>query len=175
MRFLFPILLIIVAVLVFYFKTMQLLQSVTLARADAATVNQALDKARELLKVRDEKQKELINFPEDVRLKLEKFLPSTVDNVRLIIDLISLGEKYGMTIKNPQVAPSPKSSVGSDLRPYDSVDLTFTTTGSYELFQRFLADLERSLRLTDVTSLTFSSFEKGDYEFSVTVRTYWLK
>lgn len=175
MKFLFPTLLIVVAVLVFYFETMPLLDKVTALRSDSATVNLALDKARELLKVRDVKQKELDSFPQDIDARLKKLLPNQVDNVRLIIDLIALANKYGLTIRDPHIEPTAKGSLGADLHAYDSVDLSFGVSASYEVFQRFLADMERSLRMLDVTSLSFIAGEKDTYDFNVTVRTYWLK
>jgi hypothetical protein len=53
--------------------------------------------------------------------------------------------------------------------------LTFTTVLSYKDFVSFLRDLETSLRLVDVVGLSFTS-TKGDlYDFSVSIRTYWLK
>lgn len=175
MRFLFPTLLILVAVLMFYFLTIPKLESVGALRDSAATVNQALDKARELVSIRDIKQKELNNFSPDTRARLEKFLPDRIDNVRLIIDLIALADRYNMEIKNPQIEAAPKGSVGADLNKFDSVDLSFSVNGTYDIFQRFLADMEQSLRLIDVTSLSFTAGEKDTYDYNVTIRTYWLK
>lgn len=175
MKSFFPILLILVAGLVFYYLTMPLLDSVNTLRADAATINQALGKARELIAVRDVKRTELNNFPQETRDRLDKFLPDNVDNVRLIIDLVALAHEYGMSLKNPQIVPSQKGSLGPDTNLYDSVDLSFGVTGSYDVFQRFLGDLEKSLRLMDVVAVNFVSGDKTAYDFTFTIRTYWLK
>lgn len=175
MKFLFPTILIVLAILVFYTFTMPLLDNVNKLRAESATVNEALVKARELIAVREQKKKERNNFPEDTRKRLEKFLPDNVDNVRLIIDLIARARSHGLEIKNPQIVDSPKTSLGIDTGEYGSVDLSFGVTGSYEVFQLFLEDLERSLRLLDVISLNFISGDREAYDFTLTVRTYWLK
>ncbi len=176
MRFIFPSVLILVACLVFYFFTMPLLDDVNVLRAEADTLNQVLVNAHQLVKVRDEKQKELDNFPEDIHTRLEKFLPDHIDNVRLIIDLIALGNRYGFSVHNPQiVAKKSGTSVGPDLNKYDSVDLSFSLSAPYVGFEQFLGNLEESLRLMDLTAVSFTAGDKDVYDYAVTIRTYWLK
>jgi hypothetical protein len=58
-----------------------------------------------------------------------------------------------------------------------SVNVTFTTTMPYNNFLDFLADVQRSLKLTDVASADFQTGDvsTGLYTYSVTLKSYWLK
>ena len=71
--------------------------------------------------------------------------------------------------------PSASPGTGSTQDDLGSVDLSFSVSGSYETFLAFLRDLERSLRLVDVTKLSFNAASSNNYDFNVTIRTYWLR
>lgn len=133
--------------------------------------------------------------------KIEKLLPDNIDTVRLIIDIDNRASKYGMSLsnitlsmsnatptrgnKNP-VTASPVLGVGPDDSLYDSVKLGFTVSGSYDNFVRFLQELEVSLRVVDITALSFKTVTQtltgqqiqapsDVYTYSMTIRTYYLK
>lgn len=118
--------------------------------------------------------------PNDIA-KLEKMLPDTIDNIRLVIDLNSIAQRYGMSISNLNLTGADSSSVqqGSTIssggNKYGSVTIGFTVTTTYDTFLSFLKDLEQSLRILDVTGISFSSTPTGLYSFSLTIKTYWLK
>ncbi len=57
--------------------------------------------------------------------------------------------------------------VGAGSTPYDYVTLSFSVSGTYDIFRTFLADLESSLRLVDVTSIAFSATPTGIYEYTI--------
>ena len=169
--------LILIGGLVFYFLTMPLLNMVTTLQNQIAGLDEVLNNGRQLIQVRDQRKNDLIRFPEDIRGRLEKMVPDHIDNVRLIIDLIALAKRYGIELHNPQiVAPGTKTAAtGPNVNRYDSVQLNFSITASYDVFQKFLEDMERSLRLTDVVSVGFTAGDKDTYDYTITIRTYWLK
>jgi Tfp pilus assembly protein PilO len=123
--------------------------------------------------------------------KLQKLLPDHVDNVRLILDLDSLAGKHGMAMQNVAVSSAESSAstnqsatgaVGASKQKYDSLTIKFTTQGNYQTFREFLADIEKSLRIVDLVSLTLSNSSASTgggsttlYTYDVTLRTYWLK
>ncbi len=152
----------------------------------------------------DEKSKE----------KMNKLLPDHIDSVRLIIDINNIAQKYGMSLTNlivtatGQVQTAPKAQVsgttaapsaegpsgpiGPDNKSYDSMKLGFTITGKYANFIQFLKELEESLRVVDVTSLSFNTTKNAlpplgqtavstpasssdIYTYTMTIRTYFLK
>jgi hypothetical protein len=67
---------------------------------------------------------------------------------------------------------------------YDSVTVSFTVTATYDTFLKILRDLEKSLRIIDVTRISFNLADPtaagganrgGAYDFNVEVKTYWLR
>ena len=57
---------------------------------------------------------------------------------------------------------------------YSTLTIGFSVTGTYDDFRAFLADVERSLVLMEVTDISFSASEGDTIPFSVTVRLYSL-
>jgi hypothetical protein len=162
--------------------------------------DEALGKAKELQALRDQLLAKYNSFSARDLERLEKFLPDQIDNVRLIIDIDAIASRYGMTVKNLSIQGDSKerlqkTSVGNSTadistsvptpgarvlgsRPSSvigSVIMTFSVSASYERFLQFLKDLERSLRLIDVVSLSFDASGEGVYNYNVGIKTYWLK
>lgn len=109
--------------------------------------------------------------------KLSKLLPDNIDNVRLVIDIDEMAKSYGMRIRNFKAdASQKKDTIGRDNSAYGTLTLSFSTTASYNTFLAFMRDLERSLRVIDITSVAFLSSDTSQlYDYNVTVKTYWLK
>ena len=63
----------------------------------------------------------------------------------------------------------------SNNNSYGTLSFSFSTTMSYTDFIRFLKDVESSLKMLDVSSITFSPSDTGSYTYSVTLKAYWLK
>ena len=148
-------------------------------RAEEGAYNEALNRSRELLNVRDQLVSRLNAFPQLSLERLEKLIPDHVDNVRLILDLDATAVKYGMRVRNVTIVSDPtrveRGALGTGDQPFESVILSFTVSGTYDTFRQFLSDLERSLRLTDVVGLSFTTNEVGIYNYTVSIKTYWLK
>jgi Tfp pilus assembly protein PilO len=183
MKGIFPIIALVVAGVAFYFYIDPTYTGIQDLRKEEATLNAALSRALELQATRDQLLSRYNTFAPDDLARLEKLLPDHVDNVRLALDMDSLAAQYGMRIRNVSIEkvdekkPKPRQTqtVGPDERTYESMVLSFTVTGQYDTFRTFLKDLEQSLRLVDIESLSFSSSEVGIYDFTVSLRTYWLK
>lgn len=146
--------------------------------AEAASYDQALDNSKELQKVRDALLAKYNTFPRADVERIQKLLPDSVDNVRLVLDIDRVASKHAMTIRNVRVADAPKDAAGSfgpDERDYGSVILTFSVTSSYANLIALIRDLESSLRLVDITSVVFRVGDKDDSDYAISVRTYWLK
>ncbi len=208
-----PIIAIIGVVLaggIFFWYTKPAYDGVQETRANIAQYDAALDKAAELQTLKQTLLSRFNTFdPADLD-RLQKLLPDHVDNVRLILDLDKLAEQYGLALQNVDVSSSQKQTaksqtalgaVGSSNQKYDSLTLTFGTTATYSDFVRFLTDLESSLRIVDLVSLTIASGTSGAagpsnptnpfpqstkvtssaksteplYTYNITLRTYWLK
>jgi len=101
--------------------------------------------------------------------KVTKLLPDNVDNIRLVLEIGSLAAPYGMVLKDVKYsAPDNTTNTQTNNNPsapgaqkvntdYGSSDLEFSIEGSYFNFLNFMKDLEKNLRIVDVSSISFSS------------------
>lgn len=140
----------------------------------------ALLKTREIEEVRKGLLTRYNAIPLEDRERLEKLLPDHIDSVRLIIDVNNIASQYGMTLKNISLTNSAteQASVSTmSLGPQEgltvAVGLRFGIRGTYDNFRAFLRDLEQSLRVVDIKTISFGSMTE-EYEYAVTLSTYKL-
>lgn len=157
----------------------------------------AMEKVREIEEVRNGfiTKRNLIKDTDNA--KLNKMIPDNIDSVRLIIDVNNIAATLGMSLRDITISDAPVAAPRkdnpaslSDSNPYSYVILSFSLTGTYSDLVSFLFNLERSLRLSDVTSLNIESATesqistdtkvktpKGDpkYKMKVSLKTYFLK
>ncbi len=147
----------------------------------SAELENVLGNARKLQSLRDDllaKRKELSLL--DVK-RLEKLIPESADNVKLIIEFQNIAQRYNLEIqtasaqKDDNILKQSGQNFDIESRDYGIIILDFTISGGYLDFVSFLGDVEDSLRITDIRNLSISGGEADDYEFSITVETYWLK
>ncbi len=111
--------------------------------------------------------------PKDMA-KLPVLIPSTINDVKLILAMEDVASKYGLQMLNINLSNEDAAAVSSR-EGYNSVDISFNVTAAYPTFMYFISALENNLRLMDVVGVSFTPGEKEGYDFAVTVRTYWLK
>jgi Tfp pilus assembly protein PilO len=174
-KIILPIIISGISATLFFVQTRPILQDITVIEKERTALMQAqdsIDKFKEQLK-----QKNAIfnQIEDDKKARLRKFLPDNIDNVRLIIDINQIASDNGMTIRNISIKGNDTSAIGPDSRPYGVATLGFSVSGPYQTFKRFLSALETSLRLVDITSLSFSAGEKDQYEYNIEIKSYWLK
>lgn len=147
----------------------QLNQSITTAKAVSARVT-------ELGSVYNAFNSEEID-------RLNELLPDHIDNIQLIIDVNGIAKNYGMSLKDVKVETSEDDSKNSGTKTTLKADdtrlgvmlLSFSVTGTYDAYKKFLADLASSLRLIDLSTTSFATDDKGVYTYNVSLKTYWLK
>ena len=143
--------------------------------------DEALSKAQELRKVRDDLLKTRDSFaPGDIE-KLAKVLPENVDNIRLIIDIGNIAARHNLmlsTVDLGDLSQSKEAKLGAGTPDMSAaigfVDVGFSVTSTYDTFLTFVADLEHSLRLLDIQKLSFTAAPTGLVSYKISLRTYWL-
>ena len=179
MKVLAPILFLAISLALFFGFIDPSYGRVKTLRAQEAQYSDALDRARELQEIRDQLLSKYNTFSKTDFDRIEKLVPDHIDNVRLILDLDELASHYGMRVRDVQIEDDAQRAVQGQIGPseenYESVILTFNVSGTYDTFRSFLHDLERSLRIVDVVGLSFTSNETGVYDYSIHLKTYWLK
>ncbi|MEI8123657.1 MAG: type 4a pilus biogenesis protein PilO [bacterium] len=117
------------------------------------------------------------SITEENKAKLERLLPSNIDNIRLIIEISDIAQKRGLIVRNISVGDVKESSnsIGVSDSEFGTLSLKFSVNSSYNNLLLFLKDLQNNLRLVDVTDLSFSATDSGYYDFGISLNTYWLK
>ncbi len=119
--------------------------------------------------------------------RLSTFLPDSVDNVGLILDINALAARSGLSLANIDVVKNNSDSAGRNasesagtlpvarMNPVSSVDLSLSAAGTYTALQSFLIGIEKSARLLDVRDIIVKGSNTGVYNYDMTVRLYWLR
>jgi hypothetical protein len=194
-KFLSALLLIGIAVFIFYQFTSPVMTDISGLWAQKAKLNDALENAKKLRAVQETLLTTYGNFaPADLD-RLAKLVPDNIDNIKLIIDLNNISRQYNMTVRNTKIKleEEPKAVVvrravgaaaaatpapAANNLPANkkaTVFVDFSVSGPYASFKSFLDDIVRSLRLVDVASVNFAANDKGSYDYNLQIKTYWLK
>ena len=196
-KFLTPIILGAIAIAGFVLFTGPLYRDLGSLRAQVASYDEALNNSKTLENERDKLTKKYNSVEPTNLAKLEKLLPDNVDNIRLILEIEKIALPFGMSLKDVQYeavakeVPTENGAIASggatgqlsNNKNYGSWELSFATQGTYGNFVNFLKDLERNLRIVDVSSIQFIS-DVGTganpnfaevYRYVIKIKTYWLK
>lgn len=216
-----PIILIAISITVFFTFTNPIYSNITTLKAQAASYNTALDNEKALEGERDVLTSKYNAINPDDLDRLQKLLPDNVDNIRLILEIGQIALPYGMTLTDVKYdtgdtsANSSTSTTGTATTPapttiqggapsgpvhqdYGVLNLSFSTSGTYDNFINFTKDLESNLRMIDISSIQFSSDIGSSasvgstvtggatknastantpevYKYDFQIQTYWLK
>ncbi len=113
--------------------------------------------------------------PEEVE-RLQQFLPDTVDNVRLLVDIDAIAKRKRLTITNININTEEATQDDEDKSGVGKVSITFTFVSSYNAMKDILAELERSLRVVDVRKVEVATgSDPNTFATTLTIDTYWLR
>lgn len=180
MKLLIPLIALVAAGVIFFGPTKSAIESTKPLTAQREDLNEALENARKIQQVRESLEDKYNSFRQEDLGKLQKMIPSHVDNVRLVIDINNMAAHYGMGLKDIEIGQSvddtknPSAGTITGDGP-EHLDMRFVVSGSYDAMRLFISDLSKSLRMVDITDMTFTSREKDVYDYSIAIRTYWLQ
>ncbi len=161
--------------------------SVASTKSEITNYDAALAAATQYQQKQDQLLQEQSAIPADSIARLNHFLPDSVGNVQLILDLDALAARSGVVLSNFDIqdaaaaagaAPAAQTSTGAlslSTMAYDSLQLSLTATASYSAFRAFLDGVENSERLLDVTGISIAPSTTGVYNYQITLRLYWLR
>jgi Tfp pilus assembly protein PilO len=169
--------LILISIGLFYTFITPQKEKVKTLKAQADEYNNVLDSVTELQETRDALMQKYESLPQAEIDQLTKILPDHVDNVRLALDIDGIAARYGISIRTIQTETEVVGDIFGDDngKVYEKVTVTFSFASNYANFRKFLADLEKSLRLIDVKSVGFQATDNGIYDYKISFDTYWLK
>lgn len=102
--------------------------------------------------------------------KIDFALPSN-PGLEILFDFLQkASSQSGLVLKD--IKPS-TTRLSSDLEGIKESELSFVVSGVYSSFKNFLSVLEKSSRLIEAESISFSSSEKeGPQDFSLKIKVY---
>lgn len=188
------VILIVLAVGIYFTFTRAKIDELKVLAAANKEYQVAIDNAEKLIQLRDEVLKSYNEISEGDKDRLNKIVPDHVDNVHLIIDVKDdIAARHGLFLRNLKTSSTASAAAEAAGRPgglnetgggaapsaggdkYGVVTLSFNVTATYDQFMNFLKDLESSLRILDISKLTLTGNQQGTYDFSIELKTYWLK
>ncbi len=180
-----PIVLILISVGLFYLHISPRYAQVQSLMEQQDEYTNALAKADELKLKRDQLLTTYNNFSKDDLSRIERLVPETVNTVKLISDINSLAGQYGIVIKGitttQQIVDNSQNIGGTaaaQKKPFHATLILFKFSSTYPNLVSYLKNLEKSLQVIDVQSVSFQvpsdDVVSGIYDYQVSIQTYSL-
>lgn len=153
--------------------------------AEVAELEKNIEIIKNLETSREALQKQKLSISSTDMERLEKIVPSSPENIQLIIQLDELAKKNGLTMLtnisyDAAIEELPLGQVQENIPDYREYEVKFQTVGQYNQFVLFLEEVEKNLRLVDITSVVLKNIETQArspvplQSFNVTLKAYWL-
>lgn len=121
---------------------------------------------------------------ENKKSVVEEIVPDGLDTIRLILYLNTMADKYGFSVKNIKFSnienkEDKKNAASKETKQllssnkYKNAQISFSINTSYDNFNLFLSDVESSLKVLDVTSVSVKANDTGVYDYNLTIQTYY--
>lgn len=178
---LIPVILILVAGLVGFFLIKPVYEKISIAKEGIQGIDDAMEKTKKIGSIVETLRSDMDSITSEEEDKLMAILPKEVDKIRFLNMLNSLALRNNLPIVNLTVSGDTTRNettvAGTDLRQPKAITASFSVIASYDAFITFLKEIEQSLTLLDVDSISFSVFEDDldeGYTYTVNLSTYWL-
>ena len=140
----------------------------------------ALLKAEEIKTESANLTRKLSDVSPNQREKLLIILPAEIDELRLLNNISGIARGHGVqlaaasTDKTQREAASSKANtVSFERKEYNELEVSISLTMDYKEFLSFLKDIERSVQLLDIQSISFMSSDVDEeYTYQIKAKTY---
>lgn len=181
MRTFISIILIITSGLVGYFNSSPLYDNIRKLRSERDSIESALNKTKEISAAVVKLGEELDSVKLSDFDELNSLLPARLDSIRFFNMINFMAINHGIELKNLSIEKV-NTVEGEGEEDYvsgvRSIDISFSTSATYDSFKEFLKDIERSLVLIDVKSIKLSTpnIQRNKfvnlYDYEVILSTY---
>ena len=174
------IILLLLSVGLFYTFTNNQYQDVKKLYALAGEYKNILQNIAVIVELRDSLRVTYNTLPITEIARVNKILPDNINTVRLALDLDSMASRHGISIDSVKVEVGAPKEADLVVLPeyaeiYEKAVVSLKFVSNYKNFMLLLADIEKSLRIMDVRSVSFETTDSGFYEYELSVDAYWLK
>jgi Tfp pilus assembly protein PilO len=181
MKNIISLILIILAIGLFFTYTNGEIQGMKSIRLTNAGYLTAIQNSQQLIAERDKVLAVYNTLTDQEKANLNKILPDNIDNVRLMIDMNNIASRHGIVLQGLSTsagANTAGSAGNSGTNPssdtVNPVSISFSFSSSYANFLSFMKDIESSLRILDISSMSVTANPTGTYNYSMQLQTYWL-
>lgn len=170
---------ILTAVGLFFGVTTNVLDKVSTARTERAALQDVLTRFNDIRKAKSDLIDAYNSVSEESVARLNKVVPANAGEGDLLVAFEKMAKSNGLLLKTIEIKPVARQDTGLlvvQKDPYDMVSITATLDGSYDSLRSFFGDLEKSLRIIDVSSFTFHVGENATtYEYMLEAHAYLKK
>jgi Tfp pilus assembly protein PilO len=141
----------------------------------------AIANIEQVKQLRDSLETQYNDLSPDNITRLGKIIPQNLNIVKLTADLDAIAGHYSMTLRNVRVTEQASdNSAGvnaKENKPYKTTTMSFSVLGTYPSFVAFVKDVENSLQLIDIRSVSMKSTGTSSslMQFDITIQTYWIQ
>lgn len=178
MRSILSIFLFLAGIALIFWAGKPLWEEISVLRTERGSIANTLSELRNL----EEKRNNLLSSYNSISKsdleKLNQIFPKNSDNGRILVSLEKISQDRGIKLKKAEFKTDNQNDIkaiqAANLT-FNTIDLSFIISASYDSFKSFLDALERNLRIIDVTNISFSTGETNLYEFIIQADAYYDK
>lgn len=173
-----PILSILIAIVIVYAFVRPMYTEIQVLQLESVQYEDALEEAGNFNRLLDSLIAEKNSFSASELERINMLVPNEIDEVQALVDIEALAEnsnlEFGQTEHTTADGEINSGNSEGSTMPVEAEmrSITFNVLGDYEDFKTFLAGLERSLVLMEVTHISFGVEEEGITTYNVTVRLF---
>ena len=176
MKNIIPAALILISIFGFNFLIRPIYDRTPTLLGEIVQYESALKKAQDLSGLVAQVGEKYNGISGDLLSRLDKVVPAAPNNMQLVADISAVAARFGASVKSFQIGGDSSLTVGdSASSPYAPTAISFSFSSSYPNFIQFMKDLEDSLRIMDIYSISFASGDKSIYDYKVSLAVYSTK
>lgn len=173
------LLLIISALYSVFFLIKPQFKEISFLKSEADYFKENFNNVQKVRDLRDKYLKDYNEISEENKAKLSAMIPKAVNEGEMMLMLDSIAKTNSMSLTGISFAKEEDQTsailgLGKKDSSYIPYFFSMDLAGAYAGFKNFLRDIERSLLIIDIDSVSFSASEKGSdsYKFKIKAKVY---
>ena len=172
--------LILISVGMFFLFTRPMYASLSTILTQKQGYGETLEKVRSINELQKALSSQLGKLSAEEKEKVATLLPDSANITKFVSDVDAVASRHGISIDAVSYAETNKDSSasvseGTVPEEFSSMTLDLSFSADYADIKAFVSDLERSLRIIDIRSISSDTGKAGIYKYKVVAEIYWLK
>lgn len=161
-RLTFAIILLVASAAILIFGVVPAWKDVSAARLEIRKLIKVNDELQSIAKTRDDLTAQYNSISQSDLTRLSSILPKGLGSAQFLRDMEALATRHGLFLKNLDFVKSAAPTAVAQIqlpsqRPYASANVSFNVRGTYDSIHSFLIDLEKMIRVIDVSDISFTA------------------